>query len=106
MEPLIYRLDDPKPAGTPPVLQEELFDSGPNDVNLVRVDPGTFTPPHAYTAGDAFMLVLSGELCLHVDGHIYCLTGSHIAFIPRGARRGFTAGPEGCTFVAAHLSGV
>lgn len=51
------------------------------------------------------MLVLSGLLDLHVDGQVYPLTAGQLAIIPSGAVRGFTAGPEGATFFAAHLRG-
>lgn len=103
MQPTIHRCAEPKPAGSPPVLKQELYRRDPHDFNLVRVEPGTGKPPHPYGAGDSFMLVLAGELLLHVDGEIYTLAPGDVAFIPRGAVRGFTAGAAGASFFAAHL---
>lgn len=105
MEPTITRCLETKPAGTPPVLKEELYRADAHDFNLVRVDAGVGKPPHPYNAGDSFMLVMSGLLNLNVDGQTYALNAGDLAMIPKGATRGFTAGPEGCTFFAAHLRG-
>ncbi|BDG60073.1 cupin domain-containing protein [Caldinitratiruptor microaerophilus] len=105
MEPTIYTCTERKPPGTPPVLKEELYRADAHDFNLVRADPGADRPPHPHDAGDSFMLVLEGELHLHVDGRVYPLMPGQLAVIPRGAVRGFTAGPQGATFFAAHLRG-
>ncbi len=49
------------------------------------------------------MLILSGELKLQVDGEEYVLRPVRLAVIPRGAARGFEAGPQGAMFAASHL---
>lgn len=103
MQPTIYRCAEPKRDGTPPVLKQELYRADHHDFNLVQVEPGMGKSPHPYSAGGSFMLVLSGELLLDVDGEQYSLKPSDVAFIPKGAVRGFTAGTAGATFFAAHL---
>lgn len=103
MEPRIFRCTDPKPAGAPPLLRDELCRGASYDVNLVRIDANLEKPAHPFEAGDSFMLVLAGLLHLVVDGQVYDLNAGDLAWIPKGAVRGFTAGPEGATMVAAHL---
>lgn len=105
MEPRILRCLDPKPADSLPILREELYRAEAHDFNLIRVDPEVEKPPHPYTAGDSFMLVLAGRLQLMVDGQSYDLRPGDLAFIPKGAVRGFRTGPEGATFFAGHLRG-
>ncbi len=105
MEPIITKCLEPKSAGSMPVRKEELYRADAHDFNLVQVEAGAGKPPHPYTAGDSFMLVLSGLLNLVVDGNTYPLEPGTLAVIPKGAVRGFTAGPEGATFFAAHLRG-
>lgn len=56
-------------------------------------------------AGDAFMFVVEGRLTVTVDGRAYDLGTGDLAIVPKGAARGFAAGPEGATFMAAHLRG-
>lgn len=105
MKPEIITLNAPKPAGSMPVFKEELYRGAHQDFNLVRVDAGITKPAHPYEAGDSFMLILAGSMNLLVDGETYALSAGQMAVIPKGATRGFTAGPEGLTFFAAHLQG-
>lgn len=105
MELKIYRCGESKPAGTGPVLKEELYRAESHDFNLVRVEAGAGKPPHPYAAGDSFMLVVGGALHLLVDGETHTLSPGDVAFIPKGAARGFTAGAAGASFFAAHLRG-
>lgn len=103
MKPTIYQCAEPKAVGTPPVLKQELSRADHHDFNIVQVEPGAGKSPHPYSAGGSFMLVISGELLLEVDGEKYTLNPSDVAFIPKGAARGFVAGTTGATFFAAHL---
>lgn len=103
MQPTIYRCSEPKPTGSPPVLKQELYRTSHHDFNLVWVEPGTGKPPHPHHAGDSLMLVVFGELVLNVDGALYSLKPGDLAFIPKGAVRGFVAGEPGATFFASHL---
>lgn len=103
MKPMIHRCREPKPAGSPPVFKQELYGRDHHDFNLVRVEPGMGRAPHPYHEGDSFMLLLFGDLLLHVDGELYTLAPGDVAFIPKGAVRGFTAGGDGASFFAAHL---
>ncbi|HYF94585.1 MAG TPA: cupin domain-containing protein [Symbiobacteriaceae bacterium] len=99
----IHTLSTVKAAGTEPLVRECLYAAIPHDFNYVQADPGLYKEPHAYGAGDSFMLVLAGSLELIVDGETYSLKAGQMAVIPCGAVRGFTAGPEGMTMMAAHL---
>lgn len=104
MEPRIVRLDTEKPAGAP-LMRELLYQGEGYDFNWIQVEPGLYKEPHPYAAGDSFMLVVKGAMTLLVDGGSYELGAGQLAIIPKGAVRGFTAGPDGFTMFAAHLKG-
>lgn len=103
MEPRIISFGGPKPEGTQPLHREMLYQAPNHDFNLVQAEPGLTKPAHPYTAGEAFMLVMAGSMTLLVDGMAYELKAGQMAMVPKGAVRGFTAGPEGLTMLAAHL---
>lgn len=86
-----------------PFDRELLYQGGHHDFNLIEAKPGFHKMPHPFEAGDSFMLVLKGSMDLIVDDKTYPLAAGQVAFIPKGATRGFTAGPEGFTMFAAHL---
>lgn len=103
--PRIIDCGEAKPAGAPAIFREELYRADAHDFNLVRIDPLMGPPPHPYPAGDSFMFVVSGYINLEVEGQPYELKAGQLAIIPKGAARGFKAGPEGATLFAAHLRG-
>lgn len=103
MEPKIHTLSMTKAPGTQPLSVECLYARIPHDFNYIQADPGHYKAPHPYGAGDSFMLVLAGSMELIVDGQMFPLKAGQLAVIPKGAHRGFTAGPEGMTMFAAHL---
>jgi mannose-6-phosphate isomerase-like protein (cupin superfamily) len=103
MEPKIHTLGGPAAAGSQPLSVECLYARIPHDFNYIQAEPGHYKAPHPYGAGDSFMLVLSGAMDLIVDGETFPLMAGQLAVIPKGAHRGFTAGPEGMTMFAAHL---
>lgn len=105
MEPKILRLTEPKGAGAPPLLRNELYRADAHDFNLIQVDANVTKDPHPYDHGDSFMIIVAGSMKLQVDGTFYPLSAGQMAIIPKGAMRGFVAGPEGLTFFAAHLRG-
>ncbi|MFZ5826071.1 MAG: cupin domain-containing protein [Bacillota bacterium] len=105
MEPKVIRFRAPKPAGAPALLKEELYRSEAHDFNWVRLDPGFVKEPAVYPAGDAFMFVVEGHLRVTVDGQVHNLERGDLVIVPKGATRGFSAGPEGAVFMAAHLRG-
>lgn len=99
----IIQVNEPASQGNGPVRKEELYRADAHDFNVVQVQPGMGKPPHPYDAGDSFMLITAGLLNLVVDGETLPLGPGQLALIPQGVVRGFTAGPEGATFFAAHL---
>ncbi|HYG58212.1 MAG TPA: cupin domain-containing protein [Symbiobacteriaceae bacterium] len=105
MEPKIISVRQPKPEGSGPLYRDMLYQAAAHDFNLIQAVPGFCKEPHPYPAGDAFMLVLQGSMELTVDGVAYPLAAGQLAIVPKGAVRGFTAGPEGFTMFAAHLKG-
>lgn len=105
MIPRMIDFTEAKPAGAPAILREELYRADTHDFNLVRIDPLMGPPPHPYPAGDSFMFVVTGLINLEVDGAQYELKTGQMAIIPKGAARGFKAGPEGAVLFAAHLRG-
>ncbi|MFZ5817682.1 MAG: cupin domain-containing protein [Bacillota bacterium] len=105
MEAKLIRFRTPKPAGSPPILKEELYRSEAHDFNWVRLDPGFTKEGAVYPAGDAFMFLVEGSLTVTVDDRRFELEPGDLVIVPRGATRGFVAGPAGATFMAAHLRG-
>lgn len=105
MKPTIHQVNEPASAAGGPVRKEEIYRADSHDFNLVQVQPGMGKPPHPYHGGDSFMLITAGLLHLTVDDAIFPLTPGQLVLIPKGAVRGFTGGPEGATFFAAHLRG-
>ena len=103
MKPTIHTLSMTKAPGTQPLSVECLYGRIPHDFNYIQADPGLVKTPHPYGAGDSFMLILAGSMELNVDGEIYPLKAGQMAILPKGSMRGFTAGPEGLTMLAAHL---
>jgi len=103
MEPKIQTLPLAKTAGTEPLVLQCLYAAIAHDFNYIQADPGLHKNPHPYGAGDSFMLVLAGSMELFVDGTSYAVSAGQFVVLPKGAVRGFTAGPEGLTMFAGHL---
>ncbi|HWI62297.1 MAG TPA: cupin domain-containing protein [Symbiobacteriaceae bacterium] len=99
----IHDLSPSLAPGSEPFRVECLYGRIPHDFNHVQTAPGFHKEPHAYGAGDAIMLILTGSMELVVDGEPIPLKAGQMAVIPKGATRGFTSGPEGMTMIAMHL---
>lgn len=93
------------PGEETPLQRWQALRTDGHDVNIVHVQPGVGKDAHPYEAGESFMLVLRGRLDVTVDGLHCALHPGQMLLLERGANRGFTAGPEGAVFVAAHLRG-
>jgi mannose-6-phosphate isomerase-like protein (cupin superfamily) len=102
MEPRIISLHETITSQLP-FDREMLYQGNHHDFNLIKAHAGFHKMPHPFHAGDSFMLVLKGSMELIVDDATYTLSEGQVAFIPKGASRGFTAGPDGFTMFAAHL---
>ncbi|MGW4031153.1 cupin domain-containing protein [Streptomyces sp. NPDC004838] len=72
------------------------------DANIVRVRPGGRVDSHVEPALDVLLSVLTGSGELESDAGRQRLEPGSVAWLPRGARRGVAAGPDGLVYVTAH----
>jgi quercetin dioxygenase-like cupin family protein len=79
-----------------------LVDGGTYDLRRIVAAPSGSNGPGRY-AGDAAVCVLSGSVEFTVDGRVHRLGPRDALWVPAGASRGFTAGPEGAELLAVHL---
>ncbi|OKJ97121.1 hypothetical protein AMK26_29110 [Streptomyces sp. CB03234] len=72
------------------------------DANLVRVTPDTRVPAHVEPDLDVFLYVVDGDGRLDTGDGERPLDAGCVVWLPRGARRGVVAGPEGLTYLTVH----
>lgn len=75
---------------------------GDLNANVVRLAPGQRVEPHVNADVDVLVTVLSGSGALDVDGETAPLSAGVVAWIPKGARRGWAAGDGGMLVLTAH----
>jgi len=101
--PLPRVLADLRELPTGPGVAWKLAEPGRQlDANVVRLAPGEQVAPHAEPELDVLVVVLSGGGSLHSDEGERPLAEGALLWLPRGSRRGFTAGPAGLSYVTAH----
>jgi quercetin dioxygenase-like cupin family protein len=74
------------------------------DANLVHLPPGSSVAAHAEHDLDVALLAVagSGTLGTGPGGTDESLTPGALAWLPRGATRSLSAGPEGLSYVTVH----
>lgn len=72
------------------------------DANVVRLPPGAEVAPHTEAHLDVLLVVVTGAGRLTLAGTGRELRPGSVAVLPRGARRGLAAGPDGLVFLTAH----
>lgn len=70
------------------------------DANLVRLAPGAAVGEHRESVLDVLLVVMAGDGRVEPEG--VELTESAVLWLPRGARRAFTAGPRGLAYLTVH----
>lgn len=72
------------------------------DANLVHLPAGETVAPHTEPDLDVLLLVVAGEGELRTDDGGQRLTAGTLAWLPRGSRRGLTAGATGLSYLTTH----
>jgi len=71
-----------------------------------RMAHGKVTPLHIHPDSDETMIVLEGEILMHIDGVQHTVTAGGIASAPRGVPHAFkVSGPEGARLLCLHTPG-
>lgn len=71
-----------------------------------RLDHGKVTPLHLHPDSDETMIVLEGEILMHLDGHDHVVGPGGIASAPRGAPHAFmVSGLDGARLLCLHTPG-
>lgn len=71
-------------------------------VNLVVLDAGQSIGEHVNDSVDVVMITLAGSATLHVDDTDHELSPQRAVLVPRGARRGVSAGSPGVRYLSIH----
>jgi quercetin dioxygenase-like cupin family protein len=71
-----------------------------------RMGPGKVTPLHAHPDSDETMIVLEGEIVMHLDGTEHTVGAGGVAVAPRGVPHAFkVTGPDGARLLCLHTPG-
>ena len=79
-----------------PMAQRDL------DSNVIQLPAGGRIEPHTGPELDVLLLVLVGTGRLETELEPVELHAGALAWLPRRSRRGFTAGPDGLTYLTVH----
>lgn len=71
-----------------------------------RMDQGKVTPLHIHPDSDETMVVLEGEILMHIDGSEHAVGAGGVAVAPRGVPHAFkVVAPEGARLLCLHTPG-
>jgi quercetin dioxygenase-like cupin family protein len=71
-----------------------------------RMDHGKVTPLHIHPDSDETMVVLDGEILMHLDGVNHTVTAGGMASAPRGVPHAFmVSGADGARLLCLHTPG-
>lgn len=71
-----------------------------------RLDHGKVTPLHTHPDSDETMIVLEGEIVMHLDGAEHTVGAGGVAVAPRGVPHAFrVSGPDGARLLCLHTPG-
>ncbi|HEX4865569.1 MAG TPA: cupin domain-containing protein [Acidimicrobiales bacterium] len=71
-----------------------------------RMDHGKVTPLHLHPDSDETMIVLDGEILMHLDGEEHTVGGGGVASAPRGVPHAFkVSGVDGARLLCLHTPG-
>jgi quercetin dioxygenase-like cupin family protein len=71
-----------------------------------RLDHGKVTPLHIHPDSDETMIVLEGEILMHLDGAEHIVAAGGVAVAPRGVPHAFkVVGPDGTRLLCLHTPG-
>lgn len=70
----------------------------------MSMDAGKVTPLHTHPA-DETLVILEGELLVHLDGTNHRVTAGGVALAPAGVPHAFLVGPQGARMLCLHTPG-
>src|SRR6195952_1575203 len=71
-----------------------------------RMDHGKMTPLHTHPESDETMIVLEGEILMHLDGTEHVVGPGGVALAPRGVPHAFkVSGADGARLLCLHTPG-
>ncbi len=88
------------PAGRGPLWGEATDDL---NLTLLAWPAGAGPAEHVNDERDVVLVVVAGAGSAVVDGVEHPVRAGQALVIPRGSRRGLTAGPEGIRYLSVHL---
>ncbi len=91
--------NDPDAAGAVWTLSTRRRDL---DANIIRLRPGTGIEPHTGPDLDVLVLALAGTGRIVTETDPLDLQPGTLVWLPRRSRRGFTAGPDGVSYLTVH----
>ena len=74
------------------------------EVNLVALGPGGAIGEHVNATLDVVVVVLEGSATVALDGVARPVGRHDLLLVPRGARRGVTAGAGGVRYLSIHVA--
>ncbi|ORT59944.1 hypothetical protein [Streptomyces sp. CB03238] len=90
------------PAGRGGALWRLAADGRQLDGNLIRLTPATRVPAHVEPDLDVLLYVVDGDGLLETGEAEQPLDAGCLVWLPRGARRGVAAGPDGLAYLTVH----
>lgn len=81
-----------------------LWGEATEDLNLTLLawPSGQGPAEHVNEERDVVLVVVAGSGVAVLDGERHEVRAGHAVVVPRGARRGLTAGPEGIRYLTVH----
>jgi quercetin dioxygenase-like cupin family protein len=70
-----------------------------------RMDNGKMTPLHTHPDSDETMIVLEGEILMHLDGTEHRVAAGGVAVAPRGVPHAFMVVSDGTRLLCLHTPG-
>nr|WP_255306369.1 AraC family ligand binding domain-containing protein [Streptomyces sp. Wb2n-11] len=72
------------------------------DANVIRLAPRARVAPHVEPDLDVLVYVAQGAGLLECDGERHELAPGAVAWLPHGAQRAVSAGPDGLAYLTVH----
>ncbi|MGQ0625867.1 MAG: hypothetical protein ACT4PP_14610 [Sporichthyaceae bacterium] len=72
------------------------------DANIIHLCPGNAITAHDGPEIDVLVLVLRGSARIATDTDGFDAPAGSLVWLPRRSRRGFTAGPDGVSYLTVH----
>ena len=101
IEPVVVDLDRVDRSGGAGALWS-LPHGGDLDANLVRLAPGEAIGAHVNNEVDVLVVGVAGSGTVDIDGATHDLRPSVVVLVPKGLRRGITAGDVELRYLTVH----